>query len=32
MSFLGLWLAVGVLGGAGSLLRFFVSRLVSSLR
>jgi CrcB protein len=30
MSFVGLWLAVGVLGGIGSLLRFLVSRLVSS--
>lgn len=29
MSFLGLWLAVGVLGGAGALLRLLVSRLVS---
>jgi CrcB protein len=30
MSFLGLWLAVGVLGGLASLARFFVSRLVSA--
>lgn len=29
MSFLALWLAVGVLGGLGSLARFLVSRLVS---
>jgi CrcB protein len=30
MSFVGLWLAVGVLGGVGSLGRFLVSRLVSA--
>jgi CrcB protein len=29
VSFLGLWLAVGVLGGLGSLGRFLASRLVS---
>jgi fluoride exporter len=30
MSFVALWLAVGVLGGVGSLARFLVSRLVSA--
>jgi fluoride exporter len=30
MSFLALWLGVGILGGLGSLSRFLVSRLVSA--